>query len=257
MKKYVSIILIILIILYYYQDTLIYPGMSINDLVLNDKLKLIENGEYRSYYLEPLEKSSKSMKLWIFFTGNNMISKDYHKFAKLIQNSNKNDAILLYEYPGFGLNNGKGELSMHENKYIIEKYVKKLKGIYDISSINLFSWSLGCAVSLDYAKNNQLINNIYLLAPFTTFQRAIRHNVKGLPLDCLISSKNKWDNIQSVLEINPKKITVFHGTLDVIVPFEHGLELFNNIPKGIVKKFIKLENIGHSLFYNIDYTKIT
>lgn len=248
----IVLILLCLIITYFIQDKLIYPGLLKKENInFSKKMDILNIDNHKSFLLKP-ENVTKKTKLWVFFTGTNMIAGSYYKTVKKIQKYNKNDIMLIFEYPGFGINHGSGSLSIHEINNFITKNIDHLKKEYNFSRINIFAWSLGCAIAIKYASENY-IDHIYLLSPFETFQEAINNYLYGFPLERIIKHKNRWNNINLIKNIKTKKITVFHGTSDELVPFKCGVEVYRNIPKGIQKKFIKFEGAGHNIFNLIDY----
>lgn len=254
---YVLLLLLLLFIcfIYYIRYILVYPGSLIKDYAMfNKKMEILEIDGHKSYYIKPIDDNAEG-KLWIFFTGNNMIARTYYKIARKIQKNNKNDIMLLFEYPSYGINNKNGLLSMHTIDDHITKFIKYLKKLYTFDKINLFAWSLGCAIALKYA-NLEKVNNIYLLSPFTTFQDAINNVLGGFPLHHILDFNHRWDNLESIMNVKAEHIEIFHGTLDKTVPFDHGLQLFQSIPQKISKKFIKLEGANHNILKLIDYNSL-
>lgn len=243
--------------IYYIQYMLVYPGSLLKDQLIHvagKKMEILEIDDHKSYYLRPIDDSVEG-KLWIFFTGNNMIARTYYKIARKIQKNNKHDTMLLFEYPSYGLNNNFGILSIHTINEYITKCVNLLEEKHSFSKINLFAWSLGCAIALKFA-NLRKVNCIYLLSPFTTFQGAISNVLGHVPLHHILEYASRWDNLESIMGVRANSIEIFHGTVDRTVPFEHALQLFENIPKRTHKKFTKFDGASHNIFKLIDYNSL-
>jgi pimeloyl-ACP methyl ester carboxylesterase len=253
----IALLFLFIYFIYYIQYILVYPGSLLKDnchfITSARKMEILENDGHNSYYLRPVDES-KEGKLWIFFTGNNMTAKTYYKIARKIQKQKNNihDTMLLFEYPSYGINNGSGILSVYTINMYIKQCINLLKEKFLFNKVNLFAWSLGCAIALRFAEVNK-VNKVYLLSPFTTFQDAISNVIGYIPLHHLLEYSSRWDNLECIVNVKAKKIEIFHGTEDKTVPFEHGMQLFDNIPRKVHKIFTKFDGSDHNIFKLINY----
>ena len=62
---------------------------------------------------------------------------------------------------------------------------------------------------------------------------------------------NKHNVLKDIPNL-PHETLIIHGTTDILVPYQCGLELFKLIPNST---FVKLENVGHLFFVRPDLVR--
>jgi len=89
-----------------------------------------------------------------------------------------------------------------------------------------------------------------LTSPMSSIRDLIQHHLKNyldiLPEDWL--EQNSFKSIEALKNIRLPAI-IFHGTKDKIVPYEQGLELYNNLKYDSIADFITLEGENHTSIF--------
>lgn len=131
--------------------------------------------------------------------------------------------ILLYDYRGYGLSDGKP--SENNTYQDIETAYRLLTGTFAIAPSRIIAHgrSVGCGPSTWLAEKHPL-GGLILESPFVSAFRVVTR-WPILPFD-------KYKNLARIKDIHCP-VLVIHGTQDEIVPFWHGLKIFEaaNEPK--------------------------
>ncbi len=232
------------IFLFFYQRKMIYfPGRyepSYKAGLPPDTVELEYStaaGRMKSFYIPPrTEEKEKPKDLWVFFGGNAALALDWLLY--LDRFPDKASGVLLVEYPGYGLCEGKpGYDSIRENSEAafqsLARHLKMEPSELE-KDLNVLGHSLGAATGLEFAAHHP-VKKIILLAPFTSMMDMARRSV-GWPL-CLLL-KDRFDNIaaldQIVSRADKPQIHIFHGDADEVVPFTMGQSLAGRHPDTIV-----------------------
>ncbi len=147
--------------------------------------------------------------------------------------------FFIIDYRGFGKSTGKiSEEGLYIDaqtayNYLLEKGFKQ-------EHIIIYGRSIGTGVAVDLASNNGS-KALILESPFTNLKKL----VSGLYPYLLPSLflKYEFNNIGKINKINTP-LLVIHGKRDNVIPFKHGLELYQNYHGE--KEFLPIENGQHN-----------
>jgi uncharacterized protein len=257
--------------LYAFQEKIIYINRkydSVNDAKyyrrVMEKVVHLKYGEgYTAFFVPPIsEKMNHHLNLWILFGGNAALGLDWYDFCVAVQRQYPHYSFLLPDYDGYGLN-----VNTRPSPENIERSMQKLfemfKKDHKVDQINLLGHSLGSAVALRFASNNEniKIKRAILLSPFTSMLDMARVVLGPLPgIETLL--RHRWDNIESLEKLRQQnsstKIFIAHGTRDGIVPFDQGKRLFETaLSSGLsAVEFLKVDGANHNDIISRSYGDI-
>ena len=102
--------------------------------------------------------------------------------------------------------------------------------------------SLGSAVALDFAAHHR-VQEIVLIAPFTTLREEAATMLGGWIARLLIESYDNRANLTEIARRNPMpQVAVFHGTEDEVIPVRMGRELAREFP---FVEFFEVDGADH------------
>ncbi|MFH1993197.1 MAG: alpha/beta hydrolase [Pseudomonadota bacterium] len=143
--------------------------------------------------------------------------------------------VLLVEYPGYGRSQGSpSQVSIEETFAAAYDMLIARKNV-DASKIILFGRSLGGGAVCALAS----VRPSAALILMSTFTSARSFAAKYLAPGFLV--RDPFDNLRGV-QTYPGPILVMHGRFDEVIPYRHGVSLFQAAPKG---KMITYES-GHN-----------
>ncbi len=219
-----------------YSDKLIFlpqpPSYSLSDqhISIDSKSADIENANHQ---IVALYLKNPEAKYTILYSHGN--ATDLGGLQYLQKNFYKHGySILIYDYSGYGQSGGvASEQQVYNNVQAIYNYLindEKIKP----EEIIAYGHSLGAAIATDLAYNNT-VGALVLESPFTTAFR-VKTIYSIVPFD-KFASIDKIENIHA-------PVFITHSKDDGIIPFWHGVELFEmaNEPK----KFLVFETAGHT-----------
>ena len=153
----------------------------------------------------------------VYSHGNGEDIGDSRSWLKMLHNTLKVN-VIGYDYEGYGLHEGtSSENSCYRD---IENVVGYLKNNYQIEPKNiiLYGRSLGTGPTVNIATKHKF-KGVFLEAPYKSIFSVISDNLASSSV-CLDSFRNqgKIDKVQC-------PITIFHGTEDNVISYEHSLEL--------------------------------
>lgn len=148
-------------------------------------------------------------------------------------------AVLLYDYPGYGKSAGRpseaGCYAAADAGYdwlIREKQVAPER-------LLLYGGSLGGAVAAEIASRRPH-RALVLVATFTSLADMVRRLYPWLPLSRLM--RTQFDTLARVRH-STRPLFIAHGTMDRLVPIAHGEQLFAAAPEP--KHFLRMEGLEH------------
>jgi len=145
--------------------------------------------------------------------------------------------VLGYEYCGYGMSEG---TASEENCVAsIEVAYQYLLNLFPPSRIIAFGRSIGTGPTIDLAIRHPDIRGLVLQSPPESCGRAVLGSVAssiGYSLD-IFKNYEKIDKITC-------PVLIMHGTLDEIVPWEHGIALHKACQKPVEPLWI--EDRGHN-----------
>ena len=198
---------------YAFQNKLLYPAPNYPVLEkLPAYAKKITLGDSYGYLLTSENNSAKPSPLVIFSHGNGeLIDMWVSRFQPLLNN---NIAVLLVEYPGYGVADGETSL-VTINETMLNAYdtVSTLPYI-DENKIIAYGRSIGGGAAALLAKQRPLM----ALALESTFSDLPSLVAEKFPLSFLL--KDRYNNTEIVAALNIP-IFIYHGVKDQIIPFSH------------------------------------
>jgi alpha-beta hydrolase superfamily lysophospholipase len=229
------------IALYYLQEKFIFrPEVLPHDYEFNfdipfkevnipmnktDTLNLIQ--------FHPADNSPRGVVL--YFHGNRG---NINRYAKYAANFTKNGyEIWMLDYPGYGKSTGK--LS-EENLYKqASEFYKLANAKYDKDSIVLYGKSLGSGLA-SYLAARKSCRRLILETPYYSMPDLLHHYAPVYPGRM---AAFKLPTFEYLLVVKAP-VTVFHGTVDGIIPYRKGHKLIKHFKRG--DEFITIENGSHN-----------
>jgi len=219
-----------------YSDKLIFlpqpPSYSLSEqhIVIDSKSTDIES---ENHQIVALYLTNPEAKYTILYSHGN--ATDLGGLQYLQNNFYKHGySILIYDYSGYGQSGGvANEQQVYNDVQAIYDYLindEKIKPQQIIS----YGHSLGAAIATDLAYNNT-VGALVLESPFTTAFR-VKTVYSIVPFD-------KFASIDKIEKIHTP-VFITHSKDDWIIPFWHGVELFETANEP--KKFLALEREGHT-----------
>ena len=147
--------------------------------------------------------------------------------------------IIAYDYPGYGVSEGKpSESGCYE---AIDATYQYLVQDLEIDPARIVVWgrSLGSGPSC-YLASRSSVGGLLLETPFLSAFRTITE-IPVLPWD-------RFRNLDRLSSIKCPSLVV-HGELDEVIPFRHGKKVHQGLPEP--KSFLKIENASHNDFRQI------
>ncbi len=142
--------------------------------------------------------------------------------------------VFAYDYQGYGTSEGK---STEKNAYLdINTAYNYLTETLQIKPENIIVYgrSVGGGSAIDLASRKK-VGGLIIESTFTTAFRVV------IPIP--IFPFEKFDNLQKIKRVNCP-ILVIHGTVDQVIPFKHGQQLFNQANEP--KIYFWVENADHN-----------
>jgi abhydrolase domain-containing protein 17 len=166
-----------------------------------------------------------------------------HLIPFLEETSERGFEIVAYDYPGYGVSEGKpSESGCYE---AIDATYQYLINELNIEPARIIVWgrSLGSGPSC-YLASRVTIGGLILETPFLSAFRTVTE-IPVLPWD-------RFRNTKRLESISCPSLVV-HGEMDEVVPFRHGKKLYEGLPEP--KSFLEIENASHNDFREIGGSK--
>lgn len=231
----ILIYLALTLLLHFFAQALIYfpprPGYIDDHNII--KLKTRDGATISAIYL----KNPASKYTVLISHGN---AEDIGYMAPFFQEWQKHGfAIFAYDYHGYGTSTGHpSETTSYTDIDAAYTYLTKELNIPP-NKIILYGRSIGSAMALDLAirHNDDKIAAIIMESPFVTAYRVVTH----IPLFAF----DKFDNLSKISKLKIP-LLIIHGTHDNIVPFWHGVKLYQTAPNKITKQYFWVSGAGHN-----------
>ncbi len=149
--------------------------------------------------------------------------------------------ILLFDYPGYGKSEGKPtEEGCYAAGEAAFAWLTEHEG-FPANRIVLLGESLGGGTAVELATRHDH-RALVLIFTFTSLPAVAKTHFPFLPSNQMM--RTRFDNLKKIGRCL-RPVFIAHGPLDRVVPFSHGLALFNaaNSPK----EFLQMEGLGHTL----------
>jgi len=155
--------------------------------------------------------------------------------------------VIGYEYKGYGISHGNcTPENVKEDISIVYRFLNEVLKVPK-KNIIIFGRSIGTGPSLYLAHNldggvDDTIGGLILQSPFTSIRDLAKDLVGGF-LSSIFVGKI-FDNFRHIETVNCPTL-VIHGTEDNVIPFDMGIQVFDNSPSKL-KKFIKCKGSDHN-----------
>ena len=249
----IVLILFIIIILSVQESLFFYPWHDVesyNKLLENEKFKevtIVNNGKVLKGWFVNNTKNEKAP-LLIFFGGNaNNTSNLCMRFEiKNIFNYFENYNVLMVDYPGYGLSEGRpSDVTMFEAALSTYDYAEKLENV-DKQNIVVLGYSIGTGVAT-YLASQRDVNGLILIAPYDRALSLYNDNLNIFYGPIKILTKYKFDSISYAKDINVLPL-IFTSYKDEVINYKFSLNLakyFKNEGETIV-----LDNTTHNGYFS-------
>lgn len=133
--------------------------------------------------------------------------------------------FLLAEYRGYAGNPGKPhEQGLYEDARAYMKWLTLDRGIPQ-DRIVLYGESLGTGIATQMALEYANVRALVLEAPYTTMQAVAQRHMFWLPAYGLV--RDRYNNGDKIAQVRVP-LLILHGQRDKVVPFSHGVHVFQN-----------------------------
>ncbi|MCK4562008.1 MAG: alpha/beta hydrolase [Flavobacteriaceae bacterium] len=187
-----------------------------------------------------LFKAENSKGVLLYFHGNKGNLVKWGKIASYFTKYNLD--VFVIDYRSYGKSKGEfNENEMYQDAQICYNYLKKN---YAEDKISIYGRSLGCTFAVKTAASNNP-KQLILEAPFYNLKDVAKYHYPFLPFKFLL--KYKFNSNEYIANV-PCKTTIFHGSLDKVVPFSSGEKLFNESNFSQTQLITIKEGTHHNLF---------
>ncbi|WP_299765441.1 alpha/beta hydrolase [uncultured Dokdonia sp.] len=157
--------------------------------------------------------------------------------------SQKGYSVIVMDYRNYGksdasITTSNPEQALYDDS---EVWYAFAKANYPESQIHVYGRSLGTTFAT-YVASKHTPKNLTLETPFYSIEDEARSRFRWLPVKRLL--KYRMPTYEFVDAVSCP-ITVFHGTDDAVVAYEHGQKLFEKIATSS-KEFITVPSGGHN-----------
>lgn len=236
-------------LLYAFQDNLIYFPFGYSEQEL-ERLREgstplaveLSFGRQTAYFIGPEQPDA----LWFVFYGNASRAIGWLDFARNFPDTNT--SFLLFEYPGFGVSEGKPSPStaLEAQQALFAEAARifgwEKEGLLKKSGV--LGVSLGSGFALQFAAENT-VKRLVLLAPFTSLldMAGLRF---GWPLKYLLRHRlDNEGNLARLHESDPlPQGAILHGISDRTIPVNMGRTLAE--PWQATIRFLEFSDCGHN-----------
>lgn len=182
----------------------------------------------------------------IYFHGN--AGNIGHRIPDLLALADMGLNVLGVGYRGYGKSSGKpSEKGIYIDGRAALDHVNRVHNITS-QQVILLGRSIGSTVAVDLARQNQ-VAGLILVTPMTTGKALAKFHHFGI-LTTLAG--DAFDNLNKIVHIR-SPLLIVHGTLDNIVPFSMGEQLYAQAPSP--KHFADIQGAGHNDISLGNYTR--
>ena len=150
-------------------------------------------------------------------------------------------SVLAFDYRGYGRSAGRPqEAGVLADGHAAQQFLAN-RAECDVSDVVLLGRSLGGAVAVDLAARNGA-RALILERTFTSIPDVAHAQFPWLPVRWLL--KTQFDSLAKISQYSGPLLQS-HGTVDQVVPFELGRQLFDAAP-AVPKRFVSMPGVGHN-----------
>lgn len=173
----------------------------------------------------------------VYFHGN--AGNISHRIPDLIALADMGLNVLGVGYRGYGKSSGKpSEKGIYIDGRAALDYVARVYGVPS-DRVILLGRSIGSTVAVDIARHEK-VAALILVSPMTTGKAMGKYHGLGV---LTTFAGDAFGNLDKITNIR-SPLLILHGTLDNIVPFPMGEQLFAQAPSP--KKFVAIKGAGHN-----------
>lgn len=215
------------------------------------------SGKQTVFYIPPKGKAqSVPERLWVLFNGNAVTALDWLDIIADLPD--KDAGLLLIEYPGYGVCEGKPRARkiLESSEAAFRVLARELRIPPERLEENLciMGYSIGSGTSLQFAVHHP-VKRLILIAPFTSLVEMAALEVGPVLSQFLI---DRYDNRSRLNELaeraTPPDVHIFHGDKDKTVPFVMGRQLADEHPEMIT--FHHINAADHSNIFDLALDEI-
>lgn len=162
----------------------------------------------------------------------------------------RNYDVFVLDYRTYGKSKGElNEEAFYSDAQLCYDYLKKQ---YSEDNITIYGRSLGTGIATNLASNNKP-KQLILESPYYSITDVAQSRFPMFPVEKFI--KYKFPSFQFISDVDCY-ITIFHGTDDLVIPFESAIKLFNVSPKEQTN-FVTIEGGDHNNLIDYDDYHLT
>lgn len=160
-----------------------------------------------------------------------------------------NYVLFIPDYRSFGDSEG---------DFWIDTVNLDIDAVYDLCisrfrhSPDFIGHSLGCAIVLEFLKFSCHLNKMVLISPFTSTLDIVADNFFWKMIKVVYSNADdelkkyfNYDNMKNIEFAESCNVLIFHGTKDLIIPYDQGKKLADLIDCF----FVTLEDYDHEMIF--------
>ncbi len=223
--------------LWFAQDYVIFNPSKLPENYIFSKKNEVEIEVDEGIHLNALwMRTEHSKGAILFLHGNRGSNKRCQRQAMNMANNDYD--ILMVDYRGYGKSDG--EIYSQKQIYAdVQKVYDYLKKSYREDQIIIVGYSLGSGMASYLAANNNP-QQLVMIAPYLNF-----HELKKRYIPIYIPNffvKYPLNNAANLEKVNCP-VTLFHGTMDSVIPYKHSAQLVEMHKDKV--KLITLEKESH------------
>ena len=171
----------------------------------------------------------------LYFHGN---KKNIERYAPYANNFTRNNyEVWMMDYPGFGKSTGKrSEEIMYEDAATLYQMARAK---FSKDSIIIYGKSLGTGIATQLASTRDC-KQVILETPYYSIDALLRRYAFIYPVSRM--AKYHFPNYQYLKKIEAP-VTLFHGTKDAIIPYQHSAKL---VKENVTVKLVTIEKGEHN-----------
>ncbi|MBA2711214.1 MAG: alpha/beta fold hydrolase [Tatlockia sp.] len=167
-----------------------------------------------------------------------------HRMTLIRQLLSTGFGVFLLEYRGYGGNKGKpSEQGLYIDARSAVHFLEQ-QGVPP-QHLVVYGESLGTGVAVKMASEFQICALI-LQSPFSSLSAVARYHYPWI----FIRPSDKFNSL-ALIDIIKAPLLILHGKSDPVVPFDQGLELYNQAIEP--KKMIAFDNKGHNNLWDYQF----
>jgi fermentation-respiration switch protein FrsA (DUF1100 family) len=184
-----------------------------------------------------LFKNDSSKTILLYFHGN--AGNLSHRIPELVKYAEMGINVLAVSYRGFGKSTGHpSEKGIYKDGIAAYKYIKDILKFKE-NDIFICGRSIGTTAAINTAMGKN-IKGLLLISPLTNGKDYAKYH--GLGFISFIAG-NSFNNI-SKIDKTKCKVLIIHGTIDEVIPYSMGKQLFDKITGE--KSFVTIAHGTHN-----------